>query len=57
MTEQVLWFAIKVQFRLDFETTIALLATKEIVVLTATADPTTIGKIELTLGCIFVDSF
>ena len=49
MTEQELRFAIKVQFRLDFETAIALLATKEIVVLTATADPTAIGKIELTL--------
>lgn len=53
----MLRFAIKVQLRLDFETTIALLATKEIVVLTATTDPTAIRKIELTLGGIFVNSF
>jgi hypothetical protein len=57
VTEQVLRFAIKVQLRLDFETTIALLATKEIVVLTATTDPTAIRKIELTLRGIFVNSF
>lgn len=53
----MLGLSILILLGLDFETTITLLATEEIVVLTATADPATVGEVKIVLWYFFDLSF